>query len=139
MDVEQLKQDVAEDNVSLDRLVGLIVSQQKLIQKLQKQNAELQEKIDSKNPTERLDEQYSEKAEEKRQEKGKKRKRPKPRRRGRISTAEKIAKAERTEKVYPEGIDPEQCKVSHTRVVWRFENGRFGPGREVEPAVDPGW
>ena len=124
MDVEQLKQDVAEDNVSLDRLVGLIVSQQKLIQKLQKQNAELQEKIDSKNPTERLDEQYSEKAEEKRQEKGKKRKRPKPRRRGRISTAEKIAKAERTEKVYPEGIDPEQCKVSHTRVVWRFENGR---------------
>ncbi len=124
MDVEQLKQDVAEGNVSLDRLVDLIVSQQKLIDKLQKQNAELQEKIDSKNPTERLDEQYSEKAEEKRQRKGKKRKRPKPRRKGRISTADKIAKAERTEKVFPEGIDPEQCKFSHTRVVWRFENGR---------------
>jgi len=124
MDVEQLKQDVAEGNVSLDRLVDLIASQQKLIEKLQKQNAELQEKIDGKNPTERLDEQYSEKAEEKRQAKGKKRKRPKPRRKGRISTAEKITKAERTEKVYPEGIDPEQCKLSHTRVVWRFENGR---------------
>ena len=81
MDVEQLKQDVAEGNVGLDRLVDLIVSQQKLIDKLQKQNAELQEKIDSKNPTERLDEQYSEKAEERRQRKGKKRKRPKPRRR----------------------------------------------------------
>jgi len=124
MDVEQLKQDVAEGNVSLDRLVDLIASQQKLIEKLQKQITELQEKIDGKNPTERLDEQYSEKAEEKRQAKGKKRKRRKPRRKGRISTAEKIAKAERTEKVYPEGIDPEQCKLSHTRVVWRFENGR---------------
>jgi transposase len=124
MDVEQFKQDVTEGNVSLDRLADLIVSQQKLIDKLRKQNIELQEKIDSKNPTERLDEQYSEKAEEKRQTKGKKRKRPKPRRKGRISTAEKIAKAERTEKVFPAGIDPEQCKFSHTRVVWRFENGR---------------
>ena len=47
MDVEQLKQDVAEGNVSLDRLVDLIVSQQKLIDKLQKQNAELQEKIEA--------------------------------------------------------------------------------------------
>jgi len=124
MDVEQLKQDVAEGNVSIDRLVDLIASQQKLIEKLQKQNAELQEKIDGKNPTERLDEQYSEKAEEKRQAKGRKRKRPKPQRKGRISTAEKIAQAERTEKVYPAGIDPEQCKLSHTRVAWRFENGR---------------
>ena len=124
MDVDQLRQDVAEGRVSLDRLVDLIASQQKLIEKLQKQNAELQEKFDSKNPTQRLDEQYSEKAEEKRQAKGQKRKRPKPLRRGRISTAEKIAQAERTEQVYPEGIDPEQCKLSHTRVVWRFENGR---------------
>ena len=124
MDVEQLKQDVAEGSVSVDRLVDLIASLQKLIEKLQKQVAELQEKIDGKNPTERLDEQYSEKAEEKRQAKGKKRKRPKPRRKGRITTAEKIAKAERTEKVYPAGIDPGPCKLSHTRVVWRFENGR---------------
>ena len=67
MDVEQLKQDVAEGKVSLDRLVDLIVSQQKLIEKLQEQITELQEKLASKNPTERLDEQYSEKAEEKRQ------------------------------------------------------------------------
>ncbi len=97
MDMEQLKQDVAEGRVSLDRLVDFIASQQKLIENLQKQNAELQEKIDSKNPTERLDEQYSEKAEERRRAKGKKRKRSKPGRRGRITTAEKIAKAERTE------------------------------------------
>ena len=126
MDVEQLKQDVAEGNVSLDRLVDLIASQQKLIasqqkliEKLQKQCAELQEKIDSKNPTERLDEQYSEKAEEKRRAKGKKRKRSKSHRRGRISTAEKIAKAERTEVVYPDDCDPQDYKLSHTRVAWR--------------------
>ena len=124
MDVEQLKQDVAEGNVSLDRLVDLIVSQQKLIEKLQKQNAELQEKLDGKNPTERLDEPYSEKSEEKRQGKGKRRKPRKSSRKGRISTAEKIAKAERTQKVYPVGIAPAQCKLSHTRVVWRFEKGR---------------
>ena len=116
MDVEQLKQDVAEGNVSLDRLVDLIASQQKVIEKLQKQCAELQEKIDSKNPTERLDEQYSEKAEEKRRAKGEKRKRSKSHRRGRISTAKKIAKAERTELVYPDDCDPQDCKLSHTRV-----------------------
>lgn len=45
-------------------------------------------------------------------------------RRGRISTAEKIARAERAEQVYPDGVDPQRCKLSHTRVVWRFENGR---------------
>jgi uncharacterized coiled-coil protein SlyX len=124
MDMEQLKQDVAEGKVSLNRLVDLIVSQQKLIEKLQKQNAELQEKLDGKNPTERLDEPYSEKSEEKRQGKGKRRKPRKSSRKGRISTAEKIAKAERTQKVYPVGIAPAQCKLSHTRVVWRFEKGR---------------
>jgi transposase len=124
MDVKQLKQDVAEDKVSLERLVDLIVSQQQLIKELQQKNDELQAKLDGKNPTERLDESYSEKAEEKRQAKGKKPKPPKPRRKGRISTAEKIAKASRTEKVYPEGVDPEQCKFSHIRVAWRFENGQ---------------
>ncbi len=124
MDVEQLKQDVAKGHVSLDRLVELIVSLLKQIEKLQQQNAELQEKVDSKNPTERLDEQYSEKAEEKRQAQGKKRKQQNSPRRGRITTAEKIAQAERTEKLYPGGVDSTQCQVSHTRVVWRFENGR---------------
>ena len=61
MDVEQLRQDVAEGTVQLDRLVELIASQQKLIQQLQQEIEKLQEQI--KNPTERLDEPYSEKAE----------------------------------------------------------------------------
>ena len=74
MDVEQLRQDVAEGTVQLDRLVELIASQQKLIQQLQQDIEKLKEQIEKlqeqiKNPTERLDEPYSEKAEEKRQEK----------------------------------------------------------------------
>jgi transposase len=131
MDVEQLRQDVAEGTVQLDRLVELIASQQKLIQQLQQdieklreQNEKLREQI--KNPTERLDESYSEKAEEKRQEKktGKKKKRKIPRRTGRLSTAQKIAKAARTEKVYPDDCDRRDCKLSPTRVAWRLEDGR---------------
>ena len=126
MDVEQLKQDVAEGTVQVERLVGFIASQQKLIEKYQKQVADLQEEIGGKNPTERLDEAYSEKSEEKRQaeSEGKRRPWPKPKRSGRISTAEKIAKAARTEKVYPDDCDSQDCKLSHTRVAWRLEDGR---------------
>jgi transposase len=123
MDVDQLRQDVAAGTIKLDRLVELIASQQKLIQQLQEQNEKLKEQI-KKNPTERLDEAYSEKAEEKRQAKGKRKKRKTPKRRGRISTAEKIAKAAWTEKVYPGDCDPQDCKLSHTRVAWRLEHGR---------------
>jgi transposase len=132
MDVEQLRQDVAEGTVGLDRLVELIASQQKLIQQLQGQNEQLQEQIEKlkeqvgKNPTERLEESYSEKAEDKRQAaaEGKPKKRNKPKRSGRLSTAQKIARASRTEQVYPGGFDPENCRLSHTRVAWRLEDGR---------------
>lgn len=132
MDVEQLRLDVAEGIVEGDRLVDLIASQQELFQQLQKQNEDLKQQIENlkqrleKNPTPRLDESYSEKAEEKRQAKaqGKPKKRKKPKRKGRLTTAEKIAKAARTQKVYPDGCDPQDCKVSHTRVAWRLEDGR---------------
>jgi uncharacterized coiled-coil protein SlyX len=132
MDVEQLRQDVAEGTVKLDGLVELIVSQQKLIGQLQGHVEQLEEQVRrlkeqiGKNPTDRLDESYSEKAEDKRkaQAQGKPKKRNKPKRSGRLSTAEKIARASRTEKVYPDGCDPESCKLSHTRVAWRLEDGR---------------
>jgi len=125
MDVEQLRQDVADGTVNVDRLIDLIDSQQKLIQQLQTQIEELKEN-NKKNPTDRLEESYSEKAEEKRKAKaqGKKTKRKKPKRKGRLTTAEKIAKANRTEKVYPIGCDRLLCKKSHTRVAWRLEDGK---------------
>jgi len=125
MDVEQLRTDVGEGTVELDRLVDVIASQQKRIDQLEDENEKLKEQV-KKNPTERLDEPYSLKAEEKRQakKKGRPQKRKPPKRKGRLTTAEKIAKAARTEKVYPDEFDPEDCKLSHTRVAWRLENGR---------------
>jgi hypothetical protein len=75
MDVEQLRQDVADGAVGLDRMVELIASQQKLIASQQKQIQQLQaeaetlQKLLGKNPTERLDEAYSERAEAERQAK----------------------------------------------------------------------
>ena len=62
----------------------------------------------------------------KRQEaRGKKRRKRKVKgRRGRVRTADKIAQAERTEPVYPDGIPRSNCSLSHTRPVWRLENGR---------------
>jgi len=129
MDVEQLKQDVSDGTIGLDRLVDLVTSQQQVIQQLQTRIEKLEEenkKLKEKNPTERLEEGYSEKAEEKRQakKKGRRNRKKKPKRRGRLSTAEKIAKAKRTEKAYPEDCDPRECRLSHTRVAWRLENGR---------------
>ncbi len=123
MDVDQLRKDVAAGTVELDRLVELIASQQKRIERLQEEIEKLKEQI-KKNPTERLEEPYSERAEEKRRAKGKPKKRKTPKRRGRLTTAEKIAKAARTEKVYPDDCDPQDCKLSHTRVAWRLEDGR---------------
>ena len=105
MDTEQLRQDVAEGTVEFARLVDLVVSQQKLIaqqqaeiNELKKQNEELKQQIE-KNPTQRLDEAYSERAEEDRQAKarGTPKPRKKPKRQGRITTAEKVARAARTE------------------------------------------
>ena len=65
-------------------------------------------------------------AEERRQEaRGKKRRAKKKNgRRGRITTAEKIARAARIEKVFPAGVPHDDCKLSHTRPVWRLGEGR---------------
>ena len=65
-------------------------------------------------------------AEEQRQEaRGKKRPKRKRRSRGgRITTAEKIAQAVRTENVFPAGVPEADCWLSHTRPVWRLENGQ---------------
>ena len=132
MDTEQLRLDVAAGTIDVDRLVGLIASQQKLIagheaeiEGLRKQLEELKQQIE-KNPTQRLDEAYSEKAEEDRQAKaqGKPKPRKKPKRQGRITTAEKIARAARMETVYPQDCDAADCRFSHTRVAWRLEDGR---------------
>lgn len=115
MDVNELKADAAAGKLSVERLIDVIVAQQKRIEQLEAQ-------LKSKNPTERLEQPYSERAEQKRK-KPAKRKRP-PLRRGRVSTAEKIKLAQRTEQVFPEETSASDCRLSHTRVAWRLENGR---------------
>lgn len=123
MDVQQLKDDAAAGKLSVEKLIDVIAAQQAHMAAQQQRIAELEALVKSKHPTERLDQPYSEQAEQKRKGSAKKRKR-KPLRRGRISTAEKIQLAERTERLYPEGVSVDQCKFSHARVIWRLESGR---------------
>jgi len=126
MDVEQLKQDVGEGRVSVDRLIDLIVMLTRQLADAHRRIAELEKKLGG-GAAAKVDQPYSLKAEEKRQEarRGKsQRKRPKPLRRGRLTTASKLKLAEREESVFPAGLDPEQCRWSHSRPVWRLENGR---------------
>src|SRR4051812_28481387 len=75
----------------------------------------------------KLEQPFSMRAEEKRQrQRGKSDKHTLSRngRRGRLSTADKLKRAERTEKCFPEGVPYEECRWSHARPVWRLENGR---------------
>lgn len=117
MDVQQLRDDATAGKLPLGKLIDVIETQQKRI-------AELEAIIKSKNPTERLQQPYSEKGDEKRRPKPGRKKKRKPLRRGRISTAEKIKQAKRTETVFPDSVPPEDCHFSHTRVAWRLEEGQ---------------
>ncbi len=85
---------------------------------------ELERKLGDKPPPP-LDQPYSLQAEERRQAARSEKKANKNKgRRGRIRTQDKIDKAERREAVYPEGVAPELCRLSHIRPVWRLENNR---------------
>jgi len=121
MDVKTLREAVSAGNVGVDQLLEIVAQQTDQIDKLNEQIEQLKAQLTAKNPTLRLDEAYSEKAEEKRQAKRKRQKknRRKPLRRGRLSTADKIKLAKRTEQVYPDEIPQDQCQFSHTRVAWR--------------------
>lgn len=143
---DKLKRDLQEGRISIELVFEVFdlfqrqfqasqqqlhATQQKLdetVAQLQAANqriAELEKKLGG--PTHKLDEPFSVNAEQKRQEargKIKKRKENRKQRRGRIETAEKLALAERTEKVFPEGVPENECQFSHARPVWRIESGR---------------
>lgn len=141
MDIEQLWDDVQQGRIDLNRLVDLLGALQRQIQELKKELEqtnkeleaaqqrveELEKELKTKSPTEKIDQSYSLDAEEKRKRDAKKfkaKRKKKQRRKGRTSTAEKIKLCERTEQVYPQGCPPEDCWLSHTRTLWRLENGR---------------
>lgn len=133
MDIsETLKQDVREGRISAETLVDLIAdlcrkleAANQCIEALKQRIQELENQCGG-SPTVKVDEPFSTRAEEQRQEaRGKKRRKPKPKgRSGRVSTDDKVAQAERTEAVFPEGVPPDACRSSHVRPVWRLKNGR---------------
>jgi transposase len=131
--IEQLKEDLRTGKIDANRLVDLLGTLQQQLHgalhenaELKRQIAELQKQLAGTCGSAKLDQPFSMQAEEKRQEaRGKKKRKRKDKgRRGRVRTADKIAQAERSENVYPDGISPSDCWLSHTRPVWRLENGR---------------
>ena len=125
MDVEQFKEDVRAGKITPDRLVELVVTLLRELQAAKKRIEELERQA-GVSATAKVSEPFSVRAEEQRQAaRGKKQRRRKRRSRGgRKRTAEKVAQAARTEKVFPAGVPEADCWLSHTRVVWRVENGQ---------------
>jgi hypothetical protein len=125
MDTEELKQDVRDGRLDVDRLIDLIGMLQRQLDRSNKRIAELEAKLGG-SPTEKVDQPFSVAAEEQRQAgRGKTaRKKNKPSRRGRMTMAGKIDSATRTEQVFPKDVLPELCTLSHTRPVWRLEDGQ---------------
>jgi transposase len=131
--IEQLKQDVREGRVGVDRLIDVLVTQQRQLEsalqelKAARQRIEELEKKVGGSGTAKVDEPFSMRAEEKRQQARHKKKRHKlsrQGRRGRLTSADKLKLAERTEPCFPNGVLQQDCHLSHTRPVWRLENGR---------------
>jgi transposase len=121
---EQLQQDLREGRIGVERVVELIGALQRQLQAAHQRIAELEKQIGGAAST-KVAEPYSMRAEEKRQQAlHPKKKKPKRGRRGRLTSADKLKRAERTEKCYPEDVPPHACHLSHTRPVWRLENGR---------------
>jgi transposase len=124
--VDQLKQDVREGRVDVDHLVNLIATLQRQLQAANQRIEELQKQIGAPTPA-KCQQPFSLRAEEQRQQaRGKSKKPPKKKnsRRGRITTADKIAQAGKHEDVFPEGVDRGECQTSHVRPVWRLEKGQ---------------
>jgi hypothetical protein len=134
--VDQLKQDVREGRVDVDRLIDLIVTQQRQLEAALRELKAAQQRIEEleKNaggPTPpaaaKCDQPFSLRSEEKRQQtrsQHKKLKLSRHARRGRLNSSDKVKLAERTEPCFPEGVPEKDCQLSHTRPVWRLELGR---------------
>ena len=134
--IEQLKQDVCDGRIGVERLIDVVASLQRQLEAAQRQLEvakqrieELEKNAGGPNPpvTAKVDEPFSMRAEEKRQQaRGKKKKQKLSRngRRGRLSSADKLKLAVRTEPCFPEGVPEQDCQLSHTRPVWRLEQGR---------------
>jgi transposase len=134
--IDQLKQDVREGRIDVDRLIDVIVTQQRQLESTLRELTAARQRIEEleKNAggptppaTAKCDQPFSMRAEEKRQQtrhKNKKHKLSCQGRRGRLNSSDKVKLAERTEPCFPEGVPEKDCQLSHTRPVWRLELGR---------------
>jgi transposase len=127
--IEQFKQDVRDGRIDVDRLIDLIVTLQRQLVAAKQRIEELEKRLGGPptSPTAKVDEAYSMRAEEKRQQDRhpkNKLKLSRKSRRGRLTSVDKLKLAERTEKCFPEGVPEADCYLSHTRPVWRLEQGR---------------
>ena len=124
---EKLKQDVRDGRIDMDRMIDVIVTLQRQLEAAKQRIAELEKNAGGSTPvTSKVDASFSMREEEKRQ---KKRGKTKPKlskkaRLGRVTSADKLKLAERTEQCFPEGLSAKECQLSHRRPVWRLENGR---------------
>ncbi len=123
--IEQLQQDVHDGRIDAQHLIDLLAWQQRQLQAAYQRIAQLEQQLGGA-ATAKLEEPFSVRAEEQRQQaRGRKhRQRKRKGRTGRFRSQDKIAQAERTEAVYPDGVPPQACHLSHVRPVWRLENGR---------------
>jgi transposase len=127
--IQQLKQDLREGRIDADRLIDVLVSQQRELQAARQRIEELEKKLGgpAAAATAKVEEAFSLRAEEKRQRDRGQNNKPKLSRRGRrgrLNSADKIKLAERIVPCYPDGVPEQDCWLSHTRAVWRLEEGR---------------
>jgi transposase len=138
--IEELQEDLRAGRIDANRLVDLLGMLQRELQAAKQRNSELEQRnseleqriaqlqtqLAGTGGSAKIDQPFSMRAEEKRQEaRGKKQRQRKDQgRHGRVCTADKIAQAKRTEDVYPDGVARSECWLSHTRPVWRLEDGQ---------------
>lgn len=123
--MDELRRGVDEGRIGAERLLDLLAATLRRLDIANERIEELERQLGDKTP--KLDEPFSMRAEEKRQEerrKKKKRVKKKKRKAGRVRTEDKIKQAKSGGNVFPEGVPESDCYRSHTRVVWRLENGR---------------
>ena len=121
----RLKQDVREGRISIDRLVDLIVTLQRQLQEARRRIEELEKKLGGSG-TAKVSEPFSVRAEEQRQKARGKKRRSESVDCGGDGSARQTKSLRRSERnrSFPIGVAASECRLSHTRPVWRLENGQ---------------
>jgi transposase len=128
--IDQLRHDLREGRIDVDRLIDVIGSLQRQLQAAKQRIEELEKAQGGPGTpaTAKVEQPFSVRAEEKRQQARRnqrnQRKLTRRGRRGRLSSADKIKLAQRTEACFPAGVPAHDCHLSHTRPVWRLHEGR---------------